>query len=454
MKLDARSIAALTLDGKKDAIFFDDSLKGFGYRLRLGANGKVLRTWVVQYRHAGATRRYLIGSAEVVGADAARAEAKKVLGKIWQGEDPQGSRVDRRAADGVTFRATVEDYLEAKGPDLRERTLFQLRRYLADAPYLKPFHALPLDRVTKRDVASRILRITRENGPAVAREVRSALSSFYVWCRRQGLAEVNPVIDTERPKTNGPRERVLSDDELAAIWRACGDDDYGRIIRLLILTGCRRAEIGDMTWTEIDFDKSTWTIPAERSKNHRSHTLPIMPMMREIIDTVPRMATRDALFGRRGRGFTAWSWAPCKPALDERSGVTNWTVHDLRRSVATKMGDIGIMPHLVEQILNHRSGHRAGISGVYNKSVYQREAHKALATWERYVGLVIDRDLYAKHQAFLAVGDEQAREKAGNAFHDAIAAGGGQWEDYVRALQGGERKVVSFPTFPQQHVCS
>src|SRR5262249_37573814 len=293
MKLDAKTVAGLKLGGKKDAIFFDDSLKGFGYRLRAGAGGKTLRTWIVQYRHAGCGRRYKIGPAEAFTPDEARAEAKKVLAKVWQGLDPQTARIDRQAKDKLSFRSVVEDFLAAKKPDLRPRTLFQLRRYLT-GPYLKAFHTMPLDRVSKRDVASRVLTIARENGPAVAREVRGALSGFYSWAMQMGLAEANPIIGTKRPKTNEPRERVLDDSELAAIWRACSDDDYGRIIRLLILTGSRRAEIGDMRWSEINPEKGTWTLPAERSKNGKQLTLPVMPMMREIIDAVPRMATRDA----------------------------------------------------------------------------------------------------------------------------------------------------------------
>jgi integrase len=391
MKLDAKSVRALKLDGKKDVIHFDDRLKGFGYRLRAGAGGKILRTWVVQYRHAGATRRYLIGPAEAIGAEAARVEAKKVLARIWQGEDPQGSRFDRREKDRVSFRATVEDFLTAKEQHVRPRTLFQLRRYLADASYLKAFHALPLDRVTKRDVASRILTITRENGPAVAREVRSAISSFYVWARRQGLCEANPVIDTERPKTNKPRDRVLSDDELAAVWRACGDDEYGKIVRLLILTGCRREEIGGMVWSEFTPDGSSWTLPAERAKNENPLTLPVMPMMHQIIDTVPKMATRDALFGRRGRGFSAWSWPPNKAALIERSGVRDWTLHDLRRSVATKMVDAGVEPYVVEATLNHISGHKAGVAGIYNRSKYETQIRVALATWHDHLRALLER---------------------------------------------------------------
>jgi integrase len=442
MKLDAKSVAALELAGKKDAIYFDDSLKGFGYRLRLAADGKTLRSWIVQYRHAGTSRRYLVGPAEAIGAEAARAVAKKVLAQIWQGEDPQGSRIDRRDKDRVSFAATVQDYLAAKEPDLRPRTMFQLRRYLADASYLKAFRGLPLDRITKRDVASAILRITRENGPAVAREVRSALSSFYVWARRQGLCEVNPVIDTERPKTNQPRERVLSDHELAKIWHACGDNEYGKIIKLLVCTGCRRSEIGDLAWSWFSSDGSTFTIPADKSKNGRRHMLPVTTTMRQIIDTVPKMATRDQLFGRRGSGFCAWSWEPNKPALDERSSVRNWTVHDVRRSVATKMADIGVMPHIIEQILNHVSGSKRGPAGIYNRSVYPSEVRAALAMWERYIGLITDHDLCAAHQAFLAAGDDQTREEANKVFRDAIARGGGHWKDYTRALVESERVVI------------
>ena len=389
MKLDAKTVAALKLGGKKDAIFFDDSLKGFGYRLRAGAGGKTLRTWIVQYRHAGCGRRYKIGPAEAFTPDEARAEAKKVLAKVWQGLDPQTARIDRQAKDKLSFRSVVEDFLAAKEREVRPRTLFQLRRYLT-GPYLKAFHTMALDRVSKRDVASRVLTIARENGPAVAREVRGALSGFYSWAMQMGLAEANPIIGTKRPKTNEPRERVLDDGELVAIWKACADNDYGKIVKLLILTGCRRAEIGDMRWSEIDLERGTFTIPATRSKNHRQHVLPLMPTMREIITGVPRMASRDQLFGlRAAAGFTAWSWKESKPALDERSKVRNWTVHDIRRSVATKMADIGVQPHIIEAALNHFSGHRGGIAGVYNRSTYEREMRNALATWHDHLRTLI-----------------------------------------------------------------
>jgi hypothetical protein len=165
--------------------------------------------------------------------------------------------------------------------------------------------------------------------------------------------------------------------------------------------------------------------------------------MREIVESVPRMVSRDQLFGERAdRGFVAWHTNK-HDELDRRLGdqVQPWNLHDIRRTVATRMCDIGIAPHVVEQILNHRSGHRAGPAGVYNRSPYERETRNALAMWERYIALVTDHDLYAAHQKYLADGGE----KAGNAFHDAIAAGGGHWEDYLRSIvEGGERKVVNF----------
>jgi len=205
-----------------------------------------------------------------------------------------------------------------------------------------------------------------------------------------GYTDNNPVINSFRPAAVKVRDRVLADAELVAIWNACGDDDHGRIIKLLTLTGCRRNEIGDACWSEIDFNRETFTIPAERSKNKREHTLPLMPMALGIIKSVPR-TTRPQLFGTRGpTGFTTWHKS--KRALDKRLGnsVKPWRLHDVRRSVATKMADIGIAPHIIEQILNHQSGHKAGPAGIYNRSSYERAVKAALALWEDHIRALIE----------------------------------------------------------------
>ena len=384
MKLTAKAVAALTLPaGKSDAIHFDDGMPGFGYRLRLGAGGRVMRSWVVQYKHAGVSRRLLLGSGEVVSAEAARTMARKALGAVASGTDPQAAKQDRAAKDRHTLKATVADFLEIKRREVRPRTFYEQTRYLSGDQYFKPLFGLALDQITRKDVASRLTRIKLDSGAVVASRARAHLSALFAWALTQGLCDVNPVIGTERLKNGKPRERVLSDAEVAAIWKASGDDDYGRVVKLLVLTGCRRAEIGGMCWSEIDRGQGVWTLPESRSKNKTAHTLPVLPMMSSIIGSVPHIVGRDPLFGLRGAGFSGWQRG--KDALDARLDLVDWTLHDIRRTCATRMADLGIMPHIIEQILNHQSGHKGGIAGIYNRSSYEREARSALATWHDHV---------------------------------------------------------------------
>ena len=399
MKLDSKTVARLSLpDGKTDVIHFDDALSGFGYRLRTSGDG-VRKSWVVQYRRAGATRRLLLGSAEVLNADQARAAAKKALAEIALGGDPQAEKTKRRSADKFTLAAVVEEFLAAKDGTVRPRTLAEAQRYLT-GPHFKPLHNMPVDQVARRDVAARLLVIARERGAVTAARARSCLSDLYSWAMGQGLVEANPVVGTNRPKTAPPRDRVLDDHELAAVWHAAGDDDFGRIVKLLILTGQRRSEVGGMTWSEIDTE-GTWAIPASRTKNGRAHTVPLSALALSVIDAVPEIAGRDYLFGSRAAaGFSSWTYP--KQHLGERLGgqVASFRLHDIRRTVATRMADIGVQPHIIEQILNHQSGHKAGPAGIYNRSSYEREVRNALALWA----------------------------------------------DHIRALtEGGARKVVNFP---------
>jgi integrase len=386
MKLTQKAVASLQLPaGKTDAIFFDDELPRFGYRLRSGAGGKILRSWVCQYRRAGQTRRLTLDG--VLSAEQARTMAKKLLAQVALGDDPQADKLDRRGKDRHTLKATVADYLALKQREVRPRTYTEQARYLGGT-YFRPLHSLALDQITRKDVAARLNRISLESGSTVAACARAQLSALFSWALAHGLCEANPVVGTLAPKGGQARERVLDDSELARIWLACSGDDHGRCIRLLILTGCRRQEIGGMCWSEIDFERGTWTLPAGRSKNGRAHGLPLQPAPLDIIKAVPRMASRDQLFGQRGGGFTAWSRG--KAVLDARSGVKDWTTHDIRRSVATKLVDLGVMPHVIEQILNHQSGHKRGPAGIYNRSVYEREVRAALAVWHDQLRTLVE----------------------------------------------------------------
>jgi integrase len=380
MKLTAATVAALKLDGRTDAIFFDDTLKGFGLRLRVAADRRVVRTWVLQWKRGGVSKRIVLGPANVLSAEQARAVAKEKLAQVWSGKDPAADKKERRH----TLRAVIDQYLEHKR--VKPRTLRDIERYLTEG--FKPLHAMPVDEVSRKDIAARLVAIQHDHSDIVAAKARAAVSALYAWAMQMGLCESNPVVGTFKPPEGEARERVLSDDELVRVWNACKDDDFGKIVRLLILLGCRRAEIGGMCWSEIDLDAGIWTLPKERSKNGRAHTLPLLPMALEIIQSVPRMASRDYLFGARSRdGFTKWDLS--KQQLDERCGVTDFRIHDVRRSVATGMADIGIAPHIIEEILHHQSGHKRGIAGVYNRSRYEREVRMALAQWEDHIRVLV-----------------------------------------------------------------
>jgi integrase len=388
MKLDARTVAALSLGGKSDLIAFDDQLPGFGYRLRRATGGKVLRSWIVQYRHGRSTRRMTLGSAEVLTPWQARDKATKLLAEVKLGGDPQGDRSHRRDRNAVTFRAVVTDYLAAK--DVRPPTKRYLTAYLTGA-YVNALHGMPIDQVTRRDVAAQLLHIARRYSKTTAAATRSALGAFFVWCLQTGLIESNPVVGTPPPAQVAPRDRVLSNPELAAVWNAASDSglgDFGKIIRLLILTGARRQEIGGMRWSELDDNAGTWIIPAVRSKNGKAHALPLPQAAWDIIKGVPLRVGRDQLFGEKsGGGFC--SWHIFKKPLDAKSGTTGWVIHDLRRTVATRLADIGVQPHIIEQILNHQSGHKRGPAGIYNRSTYEREVRATLALWADHVRALV-----------------------------------------------------------------
>jgi integrase len=247
---------------------------------------------------------------------------------------------------------------------------------------------MPVDQIARKDVAARVVGIEREHGTVTAARARTTLSAFFTWAMGMGIVESNPVVATPAPEEDAPRDRVLSNDELSAVWRACRDDDFGRIVKLLILTGCRRTEIGGMRWSELDLERGLFTVPASRAKNKRAHTLPLPSLALDVIAAVPRMATRDQLFGVRGAdGFSRY--VDGKREIDERSGVTDWVLHDIRRSAATGMADIGVQPHVIEQVLNHVSGHKAGPAGIYNRSRYGNEVRAALALWADHVRALV-----------------------------------------------------------------
>jgi integrase len=377
VKLDAQTVAALTLStGQNDRIFFDDELPGFGFRLRGGGR----RTFIAQYRVNGRTRRQTIGTR--VSVDEARKAARRILAQAELGGDPQGEKAKARLKAARTVEVIAEKYLAAKETTLRPPTYRAAKLYLR-GPYFKPLHSIAISDVTLEDVAACLTAITLDRGGATAGQARSHLSRLFAWAMGEGICSENPVLGSNKPEGGAPRERVLRDYEIAAVWNtASAASDHARIVRLLMLTGCRRQEIGGMRWDEVDLEKATIKLPKGRCKNKHEHLVALTAPALEILKQarLEQGADRLFVFGAGGAaGFTRW--AHDKRGLDSRLGtaVAPWRLHDLRRTCATGMADIGVQPHVVEAALNHFE------RNAYNWAAYENEKRDALNRWATHV---------------------------------------------------------------------
>jgi integrase len=384
MRLSVKTTAGLKVpDGKTEAIFFDSELPGFGLRVRQG--GK--KVWVYQYTFAGRTRRITIGAAGpgAITPTAARELAVELHSRVRLGEDVAATKAVSKAQAGATFANLAQQYLEFQQGNLRRGSLREVRRHLET--YAKPFHGLPVNSVDRRAIAERLNALARDSGPVAANHARATWSAMYGWAMREGLATSNPVIDTNRREQKS-RDRILSNDELRAIWSALQDDDYGDVVRLLMLTGQRANEIGGLRWSEIQDEMIV--LPAERVKNGRTHLVPLSQEAGAILKA-RRTASRDHVFGLRdNNGFATWSRS--KALLDARMEppIEAWIVHDLRRTFCTRLAeDLKIAPHVIEMTVNHVSG-RSQIASIYNRSTLLPERKQALAMWGQHLLAIVE----------------------------------------------------------------
>jgi integrase len=388
LKLTAKGLAKHKPPSKTDCIVFDDDIAGFGLRTR---NGRY--SWIFQYTiGSGAgriTRRIKIGDYPALPPARAREEAQGLHAKVHLHGDPAIERRKNRLEAGKTFGKLVTQYLEFKQDQMRPRSFAEVKRHLE--VHAEPLHALPLAAVDQGVVAQRLNAVAKA-GAVAANRTRASLSALFVWAMGEGLATANPVISTNRREEKA-RERVLTDTELQTIWQCAGDDDYGIIVKLLILTGQRRNEIAGLCWSELDFDRDIIELPADRTKNGRSHSVHMARQVRSLLKPRERTEERDFVFGYRDGSFSGWSKS--KVALDERvkrstgSELKHWTLHDLRRTTATGMAGIGIQPHVIEAVLNHVSGHKGGIAGIYNRAQYSAEKAQALARWDEHIAALL-----------------------------------------------------------------
>jgi integrase len=393
MKITAETIKTLRAPADGERTFWDEDVSGFGLRVRSSG----ARSWIFKYRIKGeeTVRRFTIGDGAAMPARAARDKAADMWAAVRRGDDPQAQKLENRKLARVTFGGMIPEYLEHKTDSVRPRTLEETTRYLMK--HCAALHGERLDKIGRADLADALAKIKKNSGPVAQARAYAALSDFFGWALGTKCAiEANPLATMNKPEGGKARDRVLKADELAAIWNACEDDDFGRIVRLLILTLQRRNEVGEMERIELDLDGAMWTIAAARAKNNRAHDVPLAPLAIELIEAAPAREgeggkLRPQIFGQGAGGFSGWSKA--KIALDARiteardgKALDPWTLHDLRRTGATMMAEtLGTAPHIIEAILNHVSGHKAGVAGIYNRATYATEKKAVLLTWADHV---------------------------------------------------------------------
>jgi integrase len=356
------------------SVLWDTEVNGFGVR----RHGTQAKHYLLRFRFQGRQTFRKIGRhGSPFTPDSARAEALRLLGLIVSGTNPA-----QRQPKAESFGGEVERYLLHKQA---ARTFTHIERHLRK--HAKPLHPLSLAEIDRRRVAQLLAKIEVASGPVARNRVRSSLSAFFTWLVREGLLDANPVTGTGKANESPSRDRVLSQSELAEVWRAASGR-FGDVVRLLVFTAQRRSEIGQLRWSEIDWERRMIALPPERTKNKVRHELPLAPAVLEILQ---RRYKQSAGAGagpdpNDARVFRGIDWAKDKAQLDWAvKGVKPWRIHDLRRTAATMMAELGVLPHIIEAILNHVSGHKGGVAGIYNRARYEGEMRGALAKWADHI---------------------------------------------------------------------
>lgn len=386
--------------------YFDTVLPAFGLRV-----GRKRKTYFVMVRvlRDGEWKmtRANIGTTAELDLASARQQAQEAMDRAAKGFAPAEVKVERKAAQADesrnTFSAVRDEFLtKYRGRQNRKpapRTLAEIKRVL-NTDLFTGWNDRPLAKISRRDVLDVLDVLVERDAEVMANRTLAYLSMLFGWALHREIITTDPTDNIKKPGSEQSRERVLSLDELRAIWQATEPtqanhgDLFTGIVRILMLTGQRREEVGGMRWSELDLSAATWTLPVSRTKNHREHIIPLSAPVVEILHA--RKTEQDAMRLKTDYVFTSFGprpfsgWSKSKARLDGRASIAKWTLHDLRRTLATRLAeDLHIPPHIIEATINHVSGARAGVAGTYNRALYLEERRQALIAWSGYLMQVV-----------------------------------------------------------------
>jgi integrase len=361
------------------------------------------KSWAYRYRVGGKSRKLTLGTFPAIDVAQARSLCSAAALKTKAGGDPALEHKSALEADD-TFERIARLFIERYARP-KNRGWQQSARWLGLKPgegdtlvrngngAIAKWGSRKISTIKRADVIHLLDGLVDKGKPISANRTLAAVKKLFNWAEgRYGLIG-NPCSRMEMPGTETARDRILSDDELVRVWKAAAERDiqsgshFGSIIRLLILTGQRRSEVAGMKWSELDLPNKLWTIPRVRVKNDTEHTVPLSAEALAIIDRVPRVVSWNFAFTSTGKLPNNFSKA--KVDIDKASGVKDWTIHDLRRTVASGMARLGVQLPVIEKVLNHTSGSFAGIVGVYQRHSFADEKRAALDLWGAHVARLV-----------------------------------------------------------------
>ncbi len=362
---------------------FDAALPGFA--LRVTTKGH--KSWVLFYRIGGRQRRYTIGSYPAFELAEAREEAREAIRQVAKGIDPATVKARQKAKaerQPDTFAAVadlfVKRYAKPKTRSWREtERIFE--KYVNTEWRKREIHGIARD-----DVIDLLDRVMDRNGPYMANRVLAAVRKLFNWCLERGILDATPVANVKAPGDETERDRVLSDDELKALWETWDNQrwPFGPFFQLLLVTAQRRGEVAQMRWADINFEERVWTLPREMTKGDRSHEVPLSSMAMDILGSLPRLG--DYVFAGRKDGRPISGFSRAKKRCDTLSGIGGWRLHDLRRSAGTNMAKLEIAVSTISRVMNHKEG---GVTKIYDRHSYLPEKRRALETWSRKLASII-----------------------------------------------------------------
>jgi integrase len=385
------------------------------------------KSFAVRYRYAGQPRKLTLGAFPAITLEAARDIGGKALRAAAEGRDPA---TEKQAAKGDAKKAAAEEsrgkrdlfenvareFIERHAmKNTRESSWRETARIFGFKPdpnnagkllivepqegkpptVLQLWNGRKVQDITKRDVIA-LLDTVRDRAPVMANRNLAAVRKLFNWCLARDVIKVSPCTLIEPPAPERSRDRILSDDELRLVWNATDSDasPFGPLVKLLMLTGQRLAEVGGMQWDELDLENKLWTLPAERVKNGERHEVPLSDAALEILAALPRIKTTKGFVFTTTRDAAVSGFSRAKDSLDAaiEASLTkgakppeHWTFHDLRRTMASGMARLGIQLPVIEKVLNHSSGSFRGIVGVYQRHSYADEKRQALDAWASFV---------------------------------------------------------------------